>query len=444
MFWQQGHSDQGNTAYTEDVIDYYDQVNADVKAATGQTEDVIFVMPQIGYSSDGVGNDANQVNNIDQQILDLYDQRDTRPIYVMGPVYQITNFIHAYRAGYRWIGELFGNVAAKIMFDNVDWKPVRPISFTVVDDYIDVEFDAPVSPLQFDTNDNNIDATLTNKGFEYDGAAAITGVTLEDATTVRIQLDGNVVIGDVLKYTGPANRFGNLVDSSTDTAFFKDQDWTAAFTSGSPKFAEGNLNDLRNWACAFTAVMTDGEEPASALTWDAANKSANISLSNSDRTGTNVSDGWSTARSLLPKSTGKWQVEAAPISGSGGTLGLCAETFDVANIVGFAGDSGTYEWPIYSGMFAAGTGTGFVAGSGVRVMMIDFDAGKVWYALSYGGGVINTVTGDPVAGTDPAMTFTPNTPLCVAYTAYSAGNGMTLVETPTVPLYDGFSSWNTG
>ena len=263
FLWQQGHSDVLNASYVTDFLAYYDKLNAAVKRITGQSDDVACFMPQINYSSDGT---SNGWLAIDQRILDIVDGRGTRPIYCLGPVYQITSFIHSYPGGYRWQGELFGKVMKRVLFDGVDWQPVRPHTFTRGANYVDIDFYVPSGSLQFvDTNENNIAARVNvggvdTYGFEFTdtsgGGVVITSVTIQDANTVRINLSGAPAATDVVKYVGATCRYGNLCDQDAEVAYYRDQDWGAAFTSGSPTYAEDSLYDLRNWACAFSQVLT--------------------------------------------------------------------------------------------------------------------------------------------------------------------------------------------
>jgi hypothetical protein len=344
FFWQQGHSDTGNTNYQTDLYALYDKLNTAVKTITGQAEDLICIFPQVNYSSVGHNNRGNTGACIDQIFLNAVTNRGARPMYCFGPMYQITNYIHCYRAGYRWIGELAGKALKRILFDAEDFKPLQPTTFTRGATWVDIDFN-PVGSLEFaDTNENNIDARDTfdgvdTYGFEFhsgtpatftvtiaspgvvtqtahgkangdkvsfdttgalptglavntvyfvinqaantyqlsltSGGAAIntsgtqsgthtsynvskkiTAVAITDSNTVRVTLDTAPVAGDTIKYTGRASRFGNLVDQDTETAYYRDQDWDEALVSGSPVFAEGELNDLRNWCCAFTQVLT--------------------------------------------------------------------------------------------------------------------------------------------------------------------------------------------
>jgi hypothetical protein len=190
FLWQQGHSDMTNASYATAFLTYYDKLNAAVKRITGQADDVICLIPQINYSTNGTVGRTNLGTSIDQKLLDILDSRGTRPIYGVGPMYQITNFIHCYRAGYRWVGEIVGKILKRILFDGVDWQPVRPHTFTKAASYVDIDFYVPVGSLQFvDTNENNIEARVTHNGvdtygFEYSKAEGTATITIDRKSVV--------------------------------------------------------------------------------------------------------------------------------------------------------------------------------------------------------------------------------------------------------------------
>lgn len=431
--WQQGHTDATNTSYASQFLTFYDQLNADVKTITGQTADVICLMPQINWSDNGTRNEAVIV---DQQILDIQDTKSSRPIYCIGPMYQITNFIHSYRAGYRWIGELFGKIAKKIIFDGLDWQPVRPITFTKGTNYVDVQFHVPVGPLQFATNANNIDTSLTNKGFTYTGSSlSITGVAVQSSDTIRISLSGAPQNGDRIDYV-VANRFGNLVDSDTATAYYKDQDWTQPIVSGSPVYKEGSLNDLRNWACAFTYTFPGA--PPAGTTWDAANKGTDIVLFNSNRSMRNPSGGWESVRSTTSKSAGKWYVEVVIVVNSNYLFGLVDSGASLNTYVGNSANGGAEYMnggQFLAGYFSAGAGSAMSAvTSDIMQMAVDFDAGEVRF------GKNNSLS----SGGSPRMTFTPNSTLFVAVSDLGAGGtaDLSLPASATYSAPAGYSVWN--
>ena len=130
ILWQQGHSDQTNVNYVANLQALYDRFCTDISAITGQSHRPVLLAPQINYSADGTQNWGMLSAQIDQQFLDMEDSRGTRPMFCIGPMYQITNFIHPYRAGHRWVGELFGQAVTRILFDGESYGCLRPYAFT--------------------------------------------------------------------------------------------------------------------------------------------------------------------------------------------------------------------------------------------------------------------------------------------------------------------------
>lgn len=269
FFWQQGHSDLGTTTYVTDFLAYYDKLNVAIKRITGQADDVICFFPQVNYSILGTSNDGiTGAGHIDQAFLDIVDARGTRPLYCIGPMYQITNHIHPYRQAHRWIGEILGKIACRVLFDGVDWQPLRPKSFTLGANYVDIQpYLMAGRQIAFaDSNANNIDhrvqiGGVDTYGFEYSGgglvinAAPTIRTTVMTNDTIRVPLSGAPASGHIISYTGANSRFGNVHDDDPAVAYYPDQDWTVPIVSGSPTWRDGALNDLRNWMCAFRHVL---------------------------------------------------------------------------------------------------------------------------------------------------------------------------------------------
>ncbi|MDH7974662.1 hypothetical protein QH494_20925, partial [Sphingomonas sp. AR_OL41] len=263
ILWQQGHSDQLNANYVADLQALYDRFCTDIKAITGQSHNPILLAPQINYSSDGTKNDCQINQKIDQKFLDMEDNRGTRPMFCIGPMYPITNFIHPYRLGHRWIGELFGKAVTRILFDGESYGCLRPYAYTysVGGTTIDIDYRVRAGrALTLGcTNSNNIPSVVTNQGFEFIDASAggvtISSVTVTSATRLRVTLSGVIGAGDTIRYTGTTLRTGNVADGAKVDGIYQDQDWTVSFTANEPAFTLGALNDLRQWATVFTKVL---------------------------------------------------------------------------------------------------------------------------------------------------------------------------------------------
>jgi hypothetical protein len=262
IFWQQGHSDTPNTNYFNDFNAFYDGLNLDIKRITGQSDDVACFFPQINNSSDGIRNNyiehTPDYADIDQAFLNIVANRGTRPFYCIGTVYQITNFIHPYMQGHRWVGEILGDAIARVLFDGEDYQPLRPVSFTLGANYVDVGLAGvyPGKTIVKDQTNNNVHTVLPTQGINYSGGGlTITSITIQNSNTFRINLSGAPAAGHVITATGLNNRFTNIKVDNGVTSYYKDQDWTVPVVANKIAFKEGNLNDMSKWLCAFRKVL---------------------------------------------------------------------------------------------------------------------------------------------------------------------------------------------
>jgi hypothetical protein len=155
-------------------------------------------------------------------------------------------------------------------------------------------------------------------------------------------------------------------------------------------------------------------------TWNPADKSANVTLSNGDLTATGQAETVGTvyawARSTTSKTAGKLYVESTVGNTDGGgfaaALGTALASSDLANYLGrLANESAYYDTgEVYVNNAVATTLATYTDGDVIGVA-IDLDAGKGWYSKN---GVF--ASGDPVAGTGAHFTFTPSTALFVGFT----------------------------
>jgi hypothetical protein len=158
-------------------LKHYDDLNADIKAITGQSEDVRVILDQT--SSAGFYHVFLVKNNqtsappyptaalVHSQLAQDYPTKFS----CVGPKFQWSyqhtygqNSVHLNSSGYEGLGEKFAQVYNKVITQGASWKPLQMrrarfyTSSTIV-----VDFDIPVAPLQWD-------ATILNegsRGFEY-------------------------------------------------------------------------------------------------------------------------------------------------------------------------------------------------------------------------------------------------------------------------------------
>lgn len=231
--------------YLEEWQNDYD---TDVKAITGQTNEVILFLDQMSSFMSSYANDATS----EIPIYQLYAAEDNpTEIVLVAPKYffNYSDRHHLTGASSRWLGEYYGKVIKKVVIDHETWRPLSPDSAVRSANVIDVNFHVPAGVLAFDTT---LVSSRTNKGFEYydsTSSATISSVAILDSDTVRITLSGTP--------TGANQRIRYAYTGVPGTD-------TGAQNAGS---AAGNLRDsdpypslygntLYNWAVHFDEPIT--------------------------------------------------------------------------------------------------------------------------------------------------------------------------------------------
>lgn len=199
-----------------------------------------------------------------------------------------------------------------------------------------------------------------------------------------------------------------------------------------------------------------GTTPPTGPTWDPANKSASVTLSDSNLLATVDSGGatvWRTVVATTTKTTGKWYVEfkyqpvgaytvSAFVVGitealanydSQITAEMCLVQGDDTGVAGGAEGVTQANIPVFS--LVSGDVVGF---------SINFDNGRAW--VSYN----NTYVGDPAANSSPSFNSIPASTWYAVFGAFGTEGGGTIfaamrlqatsaTQTYTPPV--GFSTW---
>lgn len=238
VLWMQGEADGTNNTYAANLNTLRESLNEDIKAMTGQPDDVWLLSYQLDRPKIGLAHlDAS----------DTYSH-----IKVAMPIYFLprTDGVHLTAAGSKIAGAYFSKTYKEVVLNtNTDWQPLRPISHSTVDAVCDVVLN-PVGALVIDTS---IVAEQTNYGFrlfQSDGVTEITvtSVALLGSDTVRITASANIPAGAILRYgfSDPEGHTynvskGNLRDSQGDGLIFDG----------------GGLDyPMHNWCVLFSRVIS--------------------------------------------------------------------------------------------------------------------------------------------------------------------------------------------
>lgn len=186
--------------------------------------------------------------------------------------------------------------------------------------------------------------------------------------------------------------------------------------------------------------------------WNPADKHANVTLSNSDKTATSAAGGWKAVRGITSHNSGKWYAELlndADGSSNGsllfgvGTSSATLNSFVGSDASGYGIQANnTTGARTYNGGSSSNAGGPYTVPGERCGVAVDFGAGSIWLsALDSGtweGG------GNPSAGTSPTFTFTPGTALFLMLAVDSTPQQCTLKNNTGENLYTiptGFSMW---
>ncbi|MBR0322418.1 MAG: hypothetical protein IIX08_08530 [Bacteroidales bacterium] len=234
--WTQGEEDMraggDDTKYGTGVFDPFtykdrlkkliDDLNTDIKAITGQTEDVLCVSYQVAshtsyqrYPRIAMQQQALAEED-DRMILakTMYDIDYVRQISSIGPGGLKNGIdVHAYARSYRNMGNMYGLAAFKTCVLGQEHKWCYPISHTVKDNKVTIKFEVPFKPLVLDTewinqlpdgnygfNIYDVDEQPGIAGSIEEAETIITNVRLSGDDEVELTLSRTPVSGERLTY----------------------------------------------------------------------------------------------------------------------------------------------------------------------------------------------------------------------------------------------------
>lgn len=181
-----GETDCGNTDYENELHQLWQDYNGDLKAITGQTQDIPMIVSQQNSIMDHAPSTQAQ-----WKIGVDYPAN----IVCSGPKYQYPYFedgIHLTAEGYRELGEKYAEVYYERVILGQPWEPLAPTQATRNGRVITVRFHVPDPPLVWDTGFAPPHPTIPEwkegKGFEVSAASgekiAISSVAISGDSVV--------------------------------------------------------------------------------------------------------------------------------------------------------------------------------------------------------------------------------------------------------------------
>ncbi|WP_223560194.1 sialate O-acetylesterase [Chryseobacterium lathyri] len=239
------------TEYASKLIKLIDDLNTDIKAITGQKNDVKCIMYQVASHNPYTRYPRIAIEQLNAAIKD-------KRIFLAKTMYDVeynaADNVHAPNKTYRNMGNHYGIALFDAIVKNEHRLPIYPVKNTRVGNSMYIQFHVPVKPLMFDDvwvtpqTDGNKGFNLVNVNNEYSttatiasSATMITAVNIVSADTVKIDFSGPPAAGTRLTY-GVNGSGWNIINGSR----------TGTRKSGRTEGARGNLRDSQTF---FNPVM---------------------------------------------------------------------------------------------------------------------------------------------------------------------------------------------
>lgn len=220
--WAQGDLGTGATGtYAQNLEQLRLDIDTDVKAITGQTQDVKCITWQSFLYT------ANKAREFYDKYVGASETYTN--IICSGATYHLDNVasgnLHFTSESQDWLGAYFGIAYKRTIIDGEKFVPLKPVSATHSGNVLWVRFNVPQKPLVIDTDRVSL---ADNYGFNLyasdDTEKSITSVSIISPDTIKIVCGSAIATTDYLTYAQNAgstynretgNR-GNLRDSQGD------------------------------------------------------------------------------------------------------------------------------------------------------------------------------------------------------------------------------------
>lgn len=242
--WTQGEQDVAiNTTYQSYktmLLQLITDLNADIRAITGQKNPIPFVSYQVAW-----GNDLDRISKVH---LDL---GLTHPLYVTAcPSYffdfENPSIIHFTPAHRRIYGAYLALAAKRTMVDGVKFLPLHPIQLSVSGNTLTVTYHVPKPPLVFDTTLVPDPGSYGFKVFSSTGAVlTLTNIRIISKDTISMDCSASPVGGTFAyaRNTGAQNWI------SPDSTYGK-PGWRGCLRDSQGNSLTFDNYPLHNWAVA--------------------------------------------------------------------------------------------------------------------------------------------------------------------------------------------------
>lgn len=246
VVWMQGESSSDKAdstqAYYAKMETLFANLNNDIKAITGESKDVNFIVYQIASFP------LNAPATVNVPLAFLKIAKEKSNVFFGSAMYQETysDALHLVSSSYRIVFARMGAIIKRALVDGVKVEPINPKSWTVSSNstgtewLINMKMHVPVEPLVFDAEHKAYTTPTTNAGLSIlkNGTEIITGVSISRGNTLNIKCSADPK-GLELTYaiTGVTSG-GHLRDSQGDKLKVSTQGVTQRVDNWAPIFKQ--------------------------------------------------------------------------------------------------------------------------------------------------------------------------------------------------------------
>ena len=241
--------------YKQLLLTLKNNMQSDIMAKYGQTEKPLFFI----YQTSG-GYVANKEMSISMAQFEFAQENED--VVLLNPHYALPDYTggHLSTNGYRWYGEIIGNILNKVLIEKQAYKPIFPEKFVFDKNTITIDFHVPFPPLEIDTYTT---PEVNTYGFSVkkigQSTNLISKVEILDGNKVKISCIEDLTGIVEINYGGPDIKgTGNLCDSYTSNSmytYFDDSNASLKETYTPKDILLNNLYGkkypLKNWCVGF-------------------------------------------------------------------------------------------------------------------------------------------------------------------------------------------------
>jgi hypothetical protein len=209
-----GEADASNPDYASALYTFWQDYNADLVLATGQTRDVVLFASQQSTTAAAL---------TDSSAVQLWRASLEHPgkIVCTGPKYQYTysDGLHMTAAGYRALGEKYAEVFDIVVNQGLPWKPLGPRKVSRTGAAITIDFDVPNPPLMWDetiaaAHEQDHTAWANGRGFEIEDDAG------GEVAIAAVEIQGDSVILTLAQAPAPGVKLRLAYATTADVSGF--------------------------------------------------------------------------------------------------------------------------------------------------------------------------------------------------------------------------------